>query len=74
MGPFSSALAGGEPSHPAADFQVPFHGNIISYPLADELSAGQAAVIDVISEVDHDPFGIHAEHGGDELGSRTWLI
>jgi hypothetical protein len=29
---------------------------------------GQTAVIDVVGEIEHDAFGVHAERGGDELG------
>ena len=30
--------------------------------------SGQATVVDVIGEVEHDAFGVHAERGGDEFG------
>jgi hypothetical protein len=36
--------------------------------LDDDAGLGQAAVIDVVGEIEHDALGFHAERGGDELG------
>jgi hypothetical protein len=40
-----------------------------NYPVPGAWLRLQAPVIDVVGEVEHDALGLHAERGGDELGT-----